>query len=129
MGLVNLNYIKNIHEKRQELTEYYDRKLKSFKAVKPLWFKGSNLNYAYYPIVFESETLLLKTKESLDRNEVFTRRYFYPSLASSLPYLEQKSFPVTDDLSKRVLCLPLYFDLTLEEVDLICRLMLRVQNN
>lgn len=129
MGLVNLNYINEIHEKRKELSDNYDSKLKYLKAKKPLWHKEANLNYAYYPIILESEELLISIKEKLDRNEIFTRRYFYPSLASSLPYLESKSFPITDDVSKRVLCLPLYFDLTLEEVDLICRLMLRTQNN
>lgn len=129
MGLVNLNYIKSIHEKRKELTEYYDEKLKHFKAVKPVWHKEANLNYAYYPIVLESEELLLQVKSRLDNSEIFTRRYFYPSLANSLPYLESKKMSITDNISKKVLCLPLYYDLTLEEVDMICRLMLRVQNN
>ncbi len=129
MGLVNLNHIKNIHEKRKKLTEHYDKSLRNIKAVKPLWHKDANLNYAYYPIVLESEELLLKIKTRLDNNEVFTRRYFYPSLASALPYLEPQNLPITDDISKRVLCIPLYYDLTLEEVDLICRLMLRTQNN
>lgn len=129
MGLVNLNYIKEIHEKRKLLTECYDGKLKSLRAVKPSWHSMANLNYAYYPIVLESEELLLIIKKTLDANEIFTRRYFYPSLASSLPYVEPQTMPVTDNISKRVLCLPLYYDLTLEEVDLICRLMLRVQNN
>lgn len=129
MGLVNLNYINDIHQKRKELTEYYDEKLKNLKAVKPLWHKQANLNYAYYPIVLESEELLLKIKTRLDSSEIFTRRYFYPSLASSLPYLEPEFLPVTDNISKRILCLPLYYDLTLEEVDLISRLILRVQNN
>ena len=129
MGLVNLQYIQAIHEKRKELTEAYDQKLKHLKAFKPAWHKEAGLNYAYYPIVLESEELLLKIKSRLDGNEIFTRRYFYPSLASALPYLEPQSLPVTDDISKRVLCLPLYYDLTVEEVDLISRLMLRVQNN
>src|SRR5690606_14426497 len=108
MGLVNLNYIQAIHEKRKELTEAYDEKLKPLKAFKPKWQKDASLNYAYYPIVLESEELLLKIKERLDGNEIFTRRYFYPSLASALPYLEPQSLPITDDISKRVLCLPLY---------------------
>lgn len=129
MGLVNLKYIKDIHERRKELTEYYDEKLRSLRAVKPIWHEEANLNYAYYPIVFESEELLLRIKARLDSGEIFTRRYFYPSLANALPYLEPKTLPVTDDISKRVLCLPLFYDLTLEEVDLISRLMLRVQNN
>lgn len=129
MGLVNLNHINKIHNKRKELTEYYDESLGNLRATKPIWHKGASLNYAYYPIVLESEELLLRIKEKLDANEIFTRRYFYPSLASSLPYLPVRNLPVTEDLSRRVLCLPLYFDLTNEEIDLMARLMLRVQNN
>lgn len=129
MGLINLNCIEKIHNQRRELTEYYDESLKNLKAAKPLWYNGASLNYAYYPILFENEELLVAIKNKLDANEIFTRRYFYPSLASSLPYLPVKELPVTGSVSKRVLCLPLYFDLTKEEIDLIARLMLRVQNN
>ena len=129
MGLANLNYNQAIHDKRKLLTDRYDEKLKSLKAIKPLWHTHSNPNYAYYPLVFESESLLLACFERLKLNEVFGRRYFYPSLANSLPYLEPKSLKNTDDISKRVLCLPLYFDLTIVEIDLICRLLLRTQNN
>ena len=129
MGLANLKYVKDIHDKRKKLTEVYDEKLKNLKAYKIKWHKNANKNYAYYPIVLESEELLLRIKENLDTNEIFTRRYFYPSLASSLPYLPKLELPITEDISKRVLCLPLYYDLSIEEVDIICRIMLRIQNN
>lgn len=129
MGLVNLNYIEQIHNKRKELTDRYNEKLQSLKAFRPTWHILATKNYPYYPLVLESEDLLLKIKSVLDGNEIFTRRYFYPSLANSLPYLDSKDFEVTDAVSKRVLCLPLYYDLTVEEVDLICRLILRIQNN
>ncbi|KIA99835.1 aminotransferase DegT [Flavobacterium sp. KMS] len=129
MGLVNLNYIKEIHDSRKLLVSRYDERLQGLKAYRPIWHKDSDQNFAYYCVVLESEELLLKIKSILDENEIFTRRYFYPSLASALPYLEPKYFAVTDTISKRVLCLPLYYDLTVEEVDLICRLILRVQNN
>ncbi|WP_427875251.1 DegT/DnrJ/EryC1/StrS family aminotransferase [Flavobacterium sp. MMS24-S5] len=129
MGLVNLKYIQEIYEKRKELTMHYNAKLKGLKAYRPLWHSESSENYSYYPIVIESEELLQNIKKFLDGHEIFTRRYFYPSLANTLPYLEPQDLEVTDTVSKRVLCLPLYYDLTLEEVDLICRLMLRVQNN
>jgi len=129
MGLVNLNYIKDILASRKELTIRYDQNLKGLKAVKPVWRDDASLNYAYYPVVLESEQLLLNVKAELDKNEIFTRRYFYPSLASSLPYLKSRSLSVTDEISKRVLCLPLFVGLGLEEIDLICRLLLRVQNN
>lgn len=129
MGLANLGYISDIHNNRKLLTERYDRNLKKFKAIKPEWHDESNSNYAYYPLVFESEAFLLKCIESLKINEVFGRRYFYPSLAQSLPYVVQTTLSITEDISKRVFCLPLYHDLTVEEVDLICRLLLRTQNN
>ena len=129
MGLANLKYLDVIHQKRKELTARYDEKLKNLKARRPIWHTASENNFAYYPLVFESEALMLQCVELLKLNEVFTRRYFYPSLATSLPYVKPQDLPVTGDISQRVLCLPLYYDLTLEEVDLICRLILRVQNN
>jgi len=129
MGLVNLKYMRDIYEKRKELTIHYNSKLQGLKAYRPLWYKGASENYAYYSIIIESEELLLKIKATLDSHEIFTRRYFFPSLANTLPYLEPMDFNVTDVLSKRVLCLPLYYDLTTEEINFIARLMLRVQNN
>ena len=129
MGLANLKYIDIIHKKRKELTARYDEKLANLKAWRPQWHRASENNFSYYPIVFESEELMLKSMEFLKLHEVFTRRYFYPSLSLSLPYVKEQHLQVTDEVSKKVLCLPLYYDLTLEEVDLICRLLLRVQNN
>jgi dTDP-4-amino-4,6-dideoxygalactose transaminase len=129
MGLVNLGHIQEIHENRKRITERYDQKLKGFKAIKPVCHKQGTLNYAYYPIVVESEELLHKCMELLKANEIFVRRYFYPSLSKVLPYLDSVEMLITEDIAKRVMCLPLYHDLTLEEVDLICRLLLRIQNN
>lgn len=129
MGLLNLNYIDKILENRKNITERYDEKLKNFKATKPVWHKNSNSNFAYYPVILESEELLLKCIEDLKLNEIFVRRYFYPSLSNVLPYVDSVSMPITDDIAKRIMCLPLFHDLTLEEVDLICRLLLRTQNN
>lgn len=129
MGLVNLKYIDQIHKKRKQLAQHYDEKLKNVKAVKPVWNSEANENYAYYPIILESEELLLKLKATLDEMEIFTRRYFYPSLAIALPYIKNNEMSVTDDIAKRVLCLPFYYDLTLEEVEFIARAILRIQNN
>ncbi|WP_299065980.1 DegT/DnrJ/EryC1/StrS family aminotransferase [uncultured Polaribacter sp.] len=128
MGLVNLNYIKTIHSKRKELTELYNLELKEVEVTRPHWFKDSTINYSYYPLVFHSESLMLRCMERLQSNEVFTRRYFYPSLASSLPYIDKQAFGVTDEIASKVLCLPLYYDLTIEEVKLICRIILSEQN-
>jgi len=129
MGLANLEHVESIHNKRKELTEHYDLNLKNLHAYKPKWHSDANLNYSYYPLVFESEDLMLKCMEGLKASEIFTRRYFYPSLAKTLPYLESKDFEVTDVIAKRVLCLPLYYDLSKDDVDLICQLLLHFQNS
>lgn len=129
MGLANLNHIASIHHSRKTLTERYDYMLRNLKAHKPKWYKEATLNYAYYPLVFDTQEQMLQSIQKLQGNEIFTRRYFYPSLANTLPYLDAQNFEVTDDIASRILCLPLYYELTLEEVDLIARLLLRVQNN
>src|SRR5690554_2611919 len=87
MGLTNLQYIQDIHTKRKILTERYDKSLITLKARRPLWHMQATHNYAYYPIVFENNELMLKCMDHLKNNEIFTRRYFYPSLANSLPYI------------------------------------------
>lgn len=129
MGLANMKYLPDIHEKRKQLTERYHHMLRRARASIPKWHSKATLNYAYYPIVFESEQLAMKCFNSLKKREIFARRYFYPSLAKVLPYLPPKEMPVTEDIAKRVLCLPLYYGLSLEEVDMISRIILRAQNN
>src|SRR5690606_38257619 len=84
MCIVNLNHIDQIHNRRRELTEYYDERLRYLKAIKPRWNSNASFNYAYYPIILENEELLSRIKGTLDINEVFTRRYFYPSFGSAL---------------------------------------------
>jgi dTDP-4-amino-4,6-dideoxygalactose transaminase len=128
MGLINLRYVHAILLKRKELSAHYTKNLKALRAKVPAWHPGATNNNAYYPLIFDSEEQLLRSIEKLTANEIFGRRYFYPSLASSLPYLPSQKMKVTDDISKRVLCLPLYHDLSLEEVDLICRLLLQINN-
>lgn len=129
MGLANLEFIETIHQNRKILSDRYDEKLKNFRAVKPFWNKNASKNYAYYPIVVADEALLHKCIDNLKANEIFVRRYFYPSLSNVLPYLEPVSMEITENVSARVMCLPLFSELTVEEVDLICRLLLRIQNN
>jgi dTDP-4-amino-4,6-dideoxygalactose transaminase len=123
MGLVNLNHIQEIIEKRKELTEAYQSGLKDFPHFEPIWHKESYPNYAYYPILLESEEKLLEIKTKLEENKIQTRRYFYPSLASALPYLDKIYLPNTNDIASRVLCLPLYYDLEISDVIKICQIL------
>lgn len=128
MGLVNLKYIDQILAKRKELSLYYDKKIKGLSKTTPVLLEGSKFNFAYYPVVLPSEEILEKMVKVLNDNWVYPRRYFYPSL-HQLNYVERQDLPVSESVSKRVLCLPLYQTLSFEEIDFIARLMLRVQNN
>ncbi|MCL4164403.1 UNVERIFIED_CONTAM: hypothetical protein GTU68_037093 [Idotea baltica] len=124
MGLVNLKYQNQIFAKRKALTDLYDSNLfiKEFLLERVL--DKEYRNYSYYPILFENEEILLKCEEALRQQQIFTRRYFYPSLANSLPYIKSvKDLPIVENISKRVLCLPLYFDLKFTEVDLISNII------
>lgn len=124
MGLVNLNYLDTILAKRKSDSLRYDHWLSDKNVQRPLIPLHTNYNYAYYPLVFESHEMAIKVFKALEVNEIFARRYFYPSL-SHLPYVNEQPTPVCDDIASRVLCLPLYFDLSEAEIDLICRLIIR----
>jgi dTDP-4-amino-4,6-dideoxygalactose transaminase len=129
MGLVNLEHISQITETRKKLSGHYNDFLKNFKATKPAMSSEVAYNYAYYPLLLHSNELLLKVQETLNNNWVYPRRYFYPSL-ETLPYVQGKSHcTIASSVASRALCLPLFDTLTREEIDMICRIMLRVQNN
>ena len=129
MGLTNLNYVNEIIRNRKLLCEHYDKFLKNFKATKPKLPDSVVYNYAYYPLLFNSPELLLKVVDTLNHNWVYPRRYFFPSL-ETLPYINHKAgCTVAESVASRALCLPLFDTLAKEEIDMICRIMLRVQNN
>jgi dTDP-4-amino-4,6-dideoxygalactose transaminase len=129
MGLVNLKYVDQIISLRKMLCEHYDKFLRTFQGVKPTIAPNVKYNYAYYPLIFNDEQLLLKVVEALNQNWIHPRRYFFPSL-EDLPYVNQKSkCPVAASVARRALCLPLFDTLTTEEIDMIFRIILRVQNN
>lgn len=128
MGLANFPYIPRILESRTQRCTWYTERLQGLRVRRIKINPFAGYNHAYYPIIFEDEPSLLKAFELLKAHNIGSRRYFYPSL-NSLNYLEYQSTPVSEEISKRVLCLPLFYDLTKEEVDLICRLLLRAQNN
>jgi dTDP-4-amino-4,6-dideoxygalactose transaminase len=129
MGLVNLKYVNQIISTRKTLSNHYDKFLPTFQGTKPHIAPEVEYNYAYYPVIFNKEKLLLKVFETLNQNWINPRRYFFPSL-EDLPYINQKSrCLVAGDITGRALCLPLFDTLTKEEIDMIFRIILRVQNN
>lgn len=115
MGHAVLDDFTSIFNRRKRLFELYldSLNLKKIKTVKIQ--KDCSFNYAYFPAVFSSEEVMLSTKRILERNNIFARRYFYPSL-NKLPYVCNQSCEVAEDIASRILCLPLYHDLSEEKI-------------
>lgn len=128
MGLSVLQFMDKILQKRKELSNHYDTALSGLRVKRQTINTDAKYNYSYYPIVFETETLLEKAVYELNKYQVYPRRYFYPSL-DTLNYVDPQQCPVSRDIAARILCLPLYYDLSFEEIDMIARILLRVQNN
>ena len=122
MGLANFPHVNKIILKRKKVSLLYDKFLKQ-SFIRPKKQKNLEYNYSYYPILVENENKLLKIIKNLNKENIFPRRYFYPSL-NTLPYITKKySCPNTEDISKRILCLPLYVGLTKKEIKLISEII------
>ena len=128
MGLVNLNYVQVNADNRQKQHYRYNEWMKHIKVRTLQLTPGSSFNFSYYPVIFESHAALIKAVEMLNAHWIYPRRYFYPTL-NNLKYVTKCAMPVCDEISLKVLCLPMYHSLGMEDVDFICRLLLRSQNN
>lgn len=107
MGLAVLPYIDEILGARKNVVNMYDSLLNFSKLKKLKIRENTDWNYSYYPVIFESEEILLKIQKSLNDIDIMPRRYFYPSL-NTLPYVKSTEMPVSENTAKCVLCLPLY---------------------
>lgn len=127
MGLNLLSKVKQIIERRKTISEIYNKILDHDKIKKLKTNKKATLNYGYYPIILESERQLFLIKSNLNKYKVMPRRYFYPSLNSIdhiKKHIKNTSCPISEDISKRILCLPLYYDLQKKDVMRIGKIIL-----
>lgn len=124
MGLTNLKYVDEILQTRKLLCEFYRHNLSDLSIGFQRISENTEYNHSYFPVIFESERILTRVLEALILNNIYPRRYFYPSL-SELPYVLDQSCPKSEEVSRRILCLPLYHTLSHEEIDMICRIIKR----
>jgi dTDP-4-amino-4,6-dideoxygalactose transaminase len=127
MGLCVLPKVHDIVASRKECTGWYDEQLKVCLLQRPAPPVGLEYNYAYYPVIFRTHAVMIRVRQALLDNGIGPRRYFYPSL-NTLPYLKpelKRACPISEDMSARVLCLPLYVGLSKSEVEIICGIIRR----
>jgi dTDP-4-amino-4,6-dideoxygalactose transaminase len=123
LGLANLKYYDTVLNDRRVKYLLYKEKLQKVPTITFQDIAAGETNYSYFPIIFETEAQLLKVELELKENNVFPRRYFYPSVNTYTKVVSYQSCPISEDISKRILCLPLYLDLTIGEINEICAII------
>ena len=122
MGLSVLPYMNEILESRKKVVNFYDQNL-DFCILKKLELrKDTNWNYSYYPIIFESEEKLIEVQKELNKEQIFPRRYFHPSL-NTIKYINGEKMPISEKIASCIMCLPLYKDLGQKELSNICSII------
>lgn len=122
MGLSILPYMDMIFSERKIVVEYYNSNLDLSKIQLLKLREYTNWNYSYFPIIFNSESKLLKIEKVLNDNQIFPRRYFYPSL-NTVEYMKGDLMIVSESIASRILCLPLYIGLSIEQLQKIVSLI------
>lgn len=129
MGICNLRNIDQEILKRKAVVERYYENLKDVKGIKLVQpQKGVKSNYAYFPVVFEDYKLSRDiVHELLKEHHIHARKYFYP-LTNNLDCYQNRfssgTTPVANYVAERVLTMPLYPDLAIEDVDRICQIII-----
>ncbi len=119
MGLAVLDEIDSIIAGRKKVWDKYQALLGDSQIQMQRYNINATRNYAYMPVLFENEKELLEAVARMRENDINPRRYFYPSL-DTIPYVVGDT-PISRDISKRILCLPMYDALLLSDLVDICQ--------
>ena len=131
MGICNLKHIEEEIAKRKVIADRYMERLGDIKGLQfnPVQ-DGVKPNYSYFPVIFDEKVFGASRNEVFEKlaeNGIGARKYFYP-LTNTFDCFHGKydanKTPVALHISKRVLTLPLYADLTIEDVDTICDIII-----
>ena len=131
MGICNLRHIDEEIQKRKKLVQQYRKRLSNVEGVKLSTIqKDVESNYAYFPVVFDGYKYTRnEVFNKLEKSGIGARKYFYPLTNSfecyrNYPTTSAEKTPVAQHIALRVLTLPLYADLSEEDVDQICNVIL-----
>lgn len=132
MGLCNLRHLDGEIGKRKLVAEHYRKRLNNVAGIILCEPQLDVIpNYAYFPVVFDGYK---KTRDEvfdeLKKYDIIARKYFYPLINEMECYKTFKTAnvgktPIAKHIANRVLTLPMYADLKLEDVDRICDIILK----
>jgi dTDP-4-amino-4,6-dideoxygalactose transaminase len=129
LGLLQLKYIDESIKKRKQISDTYRTALEKIPGISV--FKnqrGITHNYAYFPVCIHANIFGSSRDDvynELILNNIFTRKYFYPLISqfpmySNLESSKPGNLKVAEKVTKEILCLPIYSDLKIKDVELIC---------
>ncbi|WP_144743405.1 DegT/DnrJ/EryC1/StrS family aminotransferase [Enorma burkinafasonensis] len=127
MGICNLRHLPDEISKRKKVAERYWDRLEGVPGIvlsKPE--QGITSNYAYMPVLFDEKHFNATRDEVYDvllSIDIHPRKYFYPLTSDFDCYngrFDSRYTPVAKYVSDRILTLPMYADLSLDDVDRIC---------
>ncbi|MFD2518532.1 DegT/DnrJ/EryC1/StrS family aminotransferase [Salinimicrobium flavum] len=122
MGLTVLPKMNKIFDDRKRVVDYYNENLDFSHFQKLKIREETTWNYSYYPVIFKNEEELLKAQKLLNEENIFPRRYFYPSL-NKLEYVEKSVMKNSEQIANTILCLPLYYKLQDSAIERITNLI------
>ncbi len=126
LGLANLKWMDRVKLNRYEKFEVYRNLLAEVTFITFQKFNLDEYNYSYMPILFDNESLLLRVIDRLSADDIYARRYFYPSLNMISLFNPHVSLPVSEKVARTILCLPLYDSLSCEDIERICKHIINI---
>ena len=133
MGVCNLRHVDGEIEKRRHVAERYLEHLEGVKGLKLPSYDNPDWkpNYAYFPVVFDGFVAGRDLVwDYLASHKIYSRKYFYPLTNEFQCYqgrFSGEQTPVAKYVADRVLTLPMYADLAMEDVDRICGLLKEIK--
>ena len=132
MGLLQLKYIDAALQKRKQVSDFYFEHLQNTAGLRLLSpAAGVAYNYSYFPVFIDEKTFGKSRDalfEELMKHNIYGRRYFYPLISHCRPYkdlgsAQQGKMPVAEKIAEQVICLPIYQDLEMDTVKIICEII------
>lgn len=132
MGICNLRHVEASVAARRKAAERYNERLGGIPGIRLNAIRQDvTANYAYYPVYFDEEVFGRSRDQvmsELERHDIHARKYFYPAINDTAYYKSRYpgDTPIAHRASARILTLPMYEELSVEDVDRICDVIVKM---
>ena len=111
LGLANIKYLNKILSDRISKSKIYYDGLRINEDLSFQEVKFGQTNSSYFPLIFKDENQLLSIQKILNKDNIFPRRYFFPSVNLFNNIFKYHRCNISENIANRILCLPLYYEL------------------